>query len=90
MSNTMVCRTRPQGKCQAITQKGTRCKNCIGPKGYGGKASSHCTACFMHKQKECLTRDAKRAAAQNRVYRQLATSHGYARGVGIVPKSAQK
>ena len=78
----MTCRHRPTGTCQAIAKSTkARCKRCIGPAGVGGRPSSHCTACYQHRKAECESREARRAAAQNRVYRQLGTSRTY-RGAG--------
>lgn len=74
----MVCK-RPE-QCQGITKAGTRCKNCVGAKGTGGYPKSHCTACHLHAQRECKSKEAKRAIAQNRAYKNLQTSNSYATG----------
>ena len=78
----MVCK-RPE-QCIAITKNGTRCKNCIGPKGEGGKPSSMCNACYMHKDKYCSSKDMKLLKAQNRLYKQLGTSRTFKNNI---PKS---
>ena len=80
MRQTMKCK-RPKG-CQAIAKSTKqKCKRCVGPKGVGGKGTSYCTACYQHRAMECESKNAKRAAAQNKAYKQLGTSSSY-RGAG--------
>jgi len=73
----MVKCKRPK-TCQAITKTtGAKCKRCVGPAGTGGGKNAFCTACWQHKAKECHSKEAKRAAAQHRVYKTLGTSRSY-------------
>lgn len=66
------------GGCEAITQRGTRCQRCIGPKGRGGKTvGAVCHACWQHRQQECDSKAMKPVYAQKQAFSQLGTSGGF-------------